>query len=129
MPTAAVFAGGRPSDFPERFIEISCIVEAAFRRHGDQIDFYSVLEDHGDGFVNPSGIDMVPGGEAANLLKQGAKIVWCQPCQFRKILKGYFFAEVFVNVGEYLLNIPEVLTADIGALIGVAVITEKGDQE
>lgn len=81
MSTAAVFTGGHSGDLFEGFIEVGCIVEAAFRRHGDQIDFYSILEDHGDGFVDPSGIDIVPGGEAANFLKQGAKIVWCQPCQ------------------------------------------------
>ena len=36
---------------------------------------------------------------------------------------------MFVNVGKYLLNVLEVFTADIGPLIGVAVIPEKGDQK
>ena len=69
VSAAAVFAGGHSGDLFENFVEVSGIIEAAFCRHGDHIEFYSLMEDDVDGLVNPFCIDVIPGGESANLFK------------------------------------------------------------
>lgn len=69
VSAAAVFAGGHSGDLFENFVEVSGIIEAAFCGHGDQIELYPIAENHGDGLVDPSGIDIIPGGESANLFE------------------------------------------------------------